>query len=84
MKQTYHTIIKPAGRGWFVGWVEEVPGAITHGSTLDECRRKLRDSLTVILETVRDEARMGLDASCIQECVEIDSDPSERRIVLHA
>jgi len=31
MKQRYHTIIKPSTNGWFVGWVEEVPGTITHG-----------------------------------------------------
>jgi predicted RNase H-like HicB family nuclease len=72
MKQRYHTIIKPERNGWFVGWVEEIPGTITHGKSLDECRRNLKDSLQLMLETHRDEARMGLDASCIQESIEID------------
>ena len=53
MKQRYHTIIRPAN-GWFVGWVEEIPGTITHGKSLDECRRNLRDSLQLIVETHRD------------------------------
>ena len=72
MKQRFHTIIKPERNGWFVGWVEEVPGTITHGKSLDECRRNLKDSLELMLETHRDEARIALDASCIQESIEID------------
>jgi predicted RNase H-like HicB family nuclease len=72
MKQHYHTIIKPQRTGWFVGWVEEIPGTITHGKSLEECRQNLRDSLQVMLETRRDEAREALDGSCIQESIEID------------
>jgi predicted RNase H-like HicB family nuclease len=74
MKQRYHTIIKPERNGWFVGWVEEIPGTITHGQSLTECRRNLRDALQLMLETHRDEARQGLDSSCIQESIEIDVD----------
>jgi predicted RNase H-like HicB family nuclease len=77
MKQRYHTIIKPERNGWFVGWVEEVPGTITQGKSLDECRQNLRDSLQLMLETHRDEARQALDASCIQESIEIDVTDSE-------
>jgi len=73
MRQTYHTIIKPETTGWFVGWVEEIPGTMTHGRSLDECRKKLRRSLLLMVETHRDEARIPLDASCILEAVEIDT-----------
>ena len=72
MKQRYHAIIKPESNGWYVGWVEEVPGAISQGRSLSECRRELRASLELIVETYRDEARAGLDDSCIQESIEID------------
>jgi predicted RNase H-like HicB family nuclease len=54
MRQTYHTIIKPESTGWFVGWVEEIPGTMTHGRSLDECRKKLRNSLLLMVETHRD------------------------------
>ena len=73
MKQCYHTIIKPERNGWFVGWVEEVPGTITQGKSLQECRRNLRDALELMLETNRHEARLPLDQSCIQEAIEIES-----------
>ncbi len=72
MKQRYHTIIKPEPNGWFVGWVEEIPGAISQGRSLDECRHNLRESLELLVETHRDEARVGLDPSCIQEAIEIE------------
>jgi predicted RNase H-like HicB family nuclease len=73
MRQSYHTIIKPEANGCFVGWVEEIPGALTHGRSLQECRQNLRHSLILMVETHRDEARQGLDANCIQEAIEIDT-----------
>ncbi|HEY7117707.1 MAG TPA: type II toxin-antitoxin system HicB family antitoxin [Tepidisphaeraceae bacterium] len=72
MKQRYHTIIKPDVNGSFVGWVEEIPGALTHGRSLNECRERLRAALQLMLETHRDEARQALDNSCIQEAIEVD------------
>jgi len=72
MKQRYHTIIKPDQHGSYFGWVEEIPGALTHGRSLDECREKLRAALQLMLETHRDDARQGLDRSCILEAIEID------------
>jgi len=74
MRQRYHTIIRPEASGWFVGWVEEVPGTITSGKSLEECRSKLRNSLSLMIETYRDEARVGLTETCIQEAVEIEVD----------
>lgn len=72
MIQRYHTIIRPQPNGWFVGWVEEIPGTITYGQSLDACRANLRASLRLMVEIHRDEARMCLDDSCILEPIEID------------
>ena len=72
MRQRYHTIIKPRSDGRFVGWVEEIPGTITQGQTLNECRQRLRDALELMVETHRQEARLGLSDRCIQEYIEID------------
>ena len=74
MRQQYHTIFRPEHNGWFVGWVEEVPGTITHGRSLDECRENLRQSLELMIDTYRDEARSGLTEACIQEALEIEVD----------
>ncbi len=39
--------------GWYLGWVEEVPGVNTQGKTLAETKSNLREALTLILETNR-------------------------------
>jgi predicted RNase H-like HicB family nuclease len=72
MIQRYHTIIRPQPNGWYVGWVEEIPGTITYGESLDRCRDNLRSSLQLMVETHRDEARRSLDRSCILEPIEIE------------
>jgi predicted RNase H-like HicB family nuclease len=72
MIQRYHTIIRPQPSGWYVGWVEEIPGTITYGESLDDCRANLREALKLMVDTHRDEARMGLDDSCILEPIEIE------------
>lgn len=77
MKQHYHTIIKPTRDGWYVGWVEEVPGTITYGRSLEECRRNLRDALAIMLDSIRSEARIGLDDRCLQEMLEIEVEEPE-------
>ena len=38
---------------WYLGWVEEVPGANTQGRTLREVRANLREALGLILRTNR-------------------------------
>ncbi len=73
MRQRFHTIIRPEN-GRFVGWVEEIPGTITHGRSLGECRARLRDALELMLETHRAEARLGLSDRCIQESIEVEVD----------
>ncbi len=83
MKQQYHTIIKPSPNGWFVGWVEEVPGTITQGRSLKECRENLRDALLLMVQTRRDEARQCVDGSCIEEAIEIDLVEQPAQAFLH-
>ncbi|MBV8780597.1 MAG: type II toxin-antitoxin system HicB family antitoxin [Phycisphaerae bacterium] len=73
MKQCYHTIIRPEDSGWYVGWVEEVPGTMTAGQSLDECQRNLKDALELMLHTHRDEARLCLDDKCILGSIEVES-----------
>jgi predicted RNase H-like HicB family nuclease len=42
---------------WWIGWVEELPGAHTQGKTLDEARENLKEAVTLILETNRELSR---------------------------
>ena len=40
--------------GWYVGYVEELPGANTQGKTLEETRENLRDAVELILISNRE------------------------------
>jgi predicted RNase H-like HicB family nuclease len=37
---------------WWVGWTDEVPGAVTQGKTLAEAKENLRDAIKLMLEPI--------------------------------
>ena len=48
----YEEVPKQEGGG-YVAYVEELPGAITQGDTLEEARDNLRDAVELLLEANR-------------------------------
>lgn len=42
---------------WWIGYVEELPGASAMGATLDEARDNLREALELVVAANRDLAR---------------------------
>jgi predicted RNase H-like HicB family nuclease len=49
----YEQVSKSEGGG-YVAYVEELPGAISEGDTLEEARENLRDAVELLLEANRD------------------------------
>jgi predicted RNase H-like HicB family nuclease len=49
----YEEVPKSEGGG-YVAYVEELPGAITQGGSLEEARRNLKDAIEVLLEANRE------------------------------
>jgi predicted RNase H-like HicB family nuclease len=43
--------------GWWIGYVEELPGANTQGATLEEARENLKEAIQLIIEANRELAR---------------------------
>ena len=39
---------------WWIGYVEELPGANTQGKTLEETRENLKEAVMLVLEANRD------------------------------
>lgn len=52
----YTAVIQQDG-GWWIGWVEEVPGVNSQGQTRAELLENLRDALDEALEMNRADAR---------------------------
>jgi len=56
MPNTYTAITQQAD-GWWVGWIEEVPGVNCQARTRDELLASLRETLAEALEMNREAAR---------------------------
>ena len=49
-KHIFTAVYKKSGK-WFLGWVEEIPGANTQGKTLKETKINLLEATKLIIET---------------------------------
>jgi len=47
----HFTAVYTKSGGWYLGWVEEIPGVNTQGKTRKEVKENLREALALILET---------------------------------
>lgn len=57
---------------WWIGYVEELPGANSQGQSLDEVRENLREAIQLVIEANRSLARKEAEGqSVIREELEI-------------
>lgn len=56
MTSTFTAVFEQDGP-WWIGYVEELPGANTQGATLDEARQNLKEAVELVLEANRDLTR---------------------------
>ncbi len=53
MSRGFTGVVEKRGR-WYVGYVEELPGVNTQGSSLKEVRDNLQEALCLIIEANRE------------------------------
>jgi predicted RNase H-like HicB family nuclease len=58
---TFTAVFEEAEEGGYVAFVEELPGAISQGETVDEARENLKEAVALILEVNRERALQGVD-----------------------
>lgn len=58
----YNAVIRQDGP-WWIGWIEEVPGVNSQGTTRDELIANLREALGEALEMNREDARKAAGES---------------------
>ena len=56
MTNTFTAVFEQHGE-WWIGYVEELPGANSQGATLEEARENLKEAAELILEANREVAR---------------------------
>ena len=54
--ERFNAVFEQSG-DWWIGFVEELPGANAQGRTLDEARENLREAVALVIETNRELAR---------------------------
>jgi predicted RNase H-like HicB family nuclease len=71
MTATFTAVFQQDG-DWWVGYVEELPGANTQGATLDEARENLKDAVEMIIEANRELAqRESVGKQVIREPLDV-------------
>ena len=48
----FTAVYKKSGK-WYLGWVEEIPGANTQGKTLKEAKENLKEALDMVVAANR-------------------------------
>ncbi len=66
MSNTYTAVTKQDG-GWWIGWIEEVPGVNCQERTHGELRKSLKSTLIEALEFNRREALKAASAGYTEE-----------------
>lgn len=66
MKNEYTAVLKQDG-GWWIGWIEEVPGVNCQERTKDRLMASLREVLVEALEFNRQEARNAAGGQFLEE-----------------
>ncbi len=71
MTNTFIAIFEQDGP-WWIGSVEELPGANSQGATLDEARENLKEAIHMILEENREQSRQEIaDRPVLRESMTI-------------
>jgi predicted RNase H-like HicB family nuclease len=56
MENRFTAVFEQVGE-WWIGYVEELPGANTQGKTLEETRENLKEAVQLVIEANRELAR---------------------------
>lgn len=71
MKYIFTAIFEKV-EGWYIGYIEELPGVNTQGKTLKEVRENLREAVLLILESNRELAERDIaDKKVVRERFEV-------------
>ena len=73
MTHTFNAVFEETEEGGFTAFVEELPGAISQGETLEEARENLKEAIQLILDANRELAMRGVDqARLIRETIVVN------------
>jgi predicted RNase H-like HicB family nuclease len=66
-------VYEPAQEGGFTCWVEEIPGAISEGETLEEAEANLLDAVKMVIECQRERSDQTRSQDSLKRPLEVAS-----------
>lgn len=69
----FTAVFVPAEEGGYSAFIEEIPGAISEGETIEEARANIIDALREVLEANRELARREGRAHLVRESLELSA-----------
>jgi len=70
MNRTFEATIEKRDK-WYIGWVDEVPGAFSQGKTIKEVQDNLREAVQLILESQRELRDTGISGKIIKKQIQV-------------
>ena len=61
MTHTFTAVFEEAPEGGYTAFVEELPGAVSQGETIEEARENLKEAIEMMLEYNRERALRDVD-----------------------
>ena len=56
---------------WYIGWVDEVPGAFSQGKTIKEVEENLQEAVQLILESQREIQAKVISGKIIKKQIQV-------------
>lgn len=66
---TLTAVFEPAPEGGYTCFIEEIPGAISQGETLEEAKANVLDALKLVLQCQRELAEKNLSPKAVREMI---------------
>ena len=73
MVRKFTAVYKKSGK-WYLGWIEEIPGANTQGKTLKETKKNLKEALLLILQAYKKSSEKEIKGKVIREPLSVCTD----------
>jgi predicted RNase H-like HicB family nuclease len=72
MKREYTVVYQPIEDGWIMATVPELPGAVTQGRTMKEAREMIKEAVTLLLESYRENAAKKAPGNAVWETLSVE------------
>ena len=71
-KRDFTVVFQPIEDGWIMASAPELPGAVTQGRNMREARQMIRDAISLLLESYRENAAQDAPGNAIWETISVD------------